>query len=85
MSTGAFFTSLIEPIFFKRRINAVEIILGLIVVGGLYIIFSFESQYALGIVYALISSFLFVSVTFKIIFPSSIKIFSPVLISLGRL
>ena len=58
MSTGAFFTSLIEPIFFKRRINAVEIILGLIVVGGLYIIFSFESQYALGIVYALISSFL---------------------------
>ena len=58
MSTGAFFTSLIEPIFFKRRIKAVEIILGLLVVGGLYIIFSFESQYALGIVYALISSFL---------------------------
>ena len=58
MSTGAFFTSFIEPFFFKRRIKGVEIILGLIVILGLYIIFSFESQYTLGIIYALISSFL---------------------------
>ena len=58
MSTGAFFTSFIEPFFFKRKIKAIEIFLGLMVIGGLYIIFSFESQYTLGIVYALISSFL---------------------------
>ena len=58
MSTGAFFTSFIEPFFFKRRIRFIEIFLGLIVVAGLYIIFSFESQYTMGIVYALISSFL---------------------------
>ncbi len=58
MSTGAFFTSFIEPFFFKRRIKPIEILLGLMVIGGLYIIFSFESQYTLGIVYALISSFL---------------------------
>ncbi|KGL64076.1 DMT family transporter [Polaribacter sp. Hel1_85] len=58
MSTGAFFTSLLEPIFFRRKINPLEILLGLIVVFGLYIIFSFESQYKLGIIYALISSFL---------------------------
>lgn len=58
MSTGAFFTSLIEPIFFKRKVNLVEIFLGLLVIGGLYIIFNFESQYALGILYALIASFL---------------------------
>lgn len=58
MSTGAFFTSLIEPIFFKRSIKSLEIILGLIVIFGLYIIFNFESQYKLGIFYALISSFL---------------------------
>jgi drug/metabolite transporter (DMT)-like permease len=56
MSTGAFFTSLIEPLFFRRRIKAIEIILGLLVVAGLYIIFNFESQYSLGIMYALISS-----------------------------
>ena len=58
MSTGAFFTSLIEPIFFKRKIKLLEIILGLLVIAGLYIIFNFESQYKLGIIYALISSFL---------------------------
>ena len=58
MSTGAFFTSLIEPVFFKRKIKALEIILGLIVIGGLSIIFTFESQYKLGIIYALTSSFL---------------------------
>lgn len=58
MSTGAFFTSLIEPIFFKRKIKSLEIILGLLVIAGLYIIFNFESQYTLGIIYALISSFL---------------------------
>ena len=58
MSTGAFFASLIEPIFFKRRIKALEIVLGLMVIGGLYIIFNFQSQYVMGIVYALISAFL---------------------------
>lgn len=58
MSTGAFFTSFIEPIFFKRKIKTLEIVLGLIVIVGLYIIFNFESQYTLGIIYALVSSFL---------------------------
>lgn len=58
MSTGAFFTSFIEPIFFKRKIKIVEILLGLLVILGLYIIFNFETQYKLGIIYALIASFL---------------------------
>ena len=58
MSTGAFFTSLVEPFFFKRKIRPVELILGSIVILGLYIIFNFESQYKAGIFYALISSFL---------------------------
>lgn len=58
MSTGAFFTSLIEPVFFKRSIKPLEIFLGLLVILGLYIIFNFESQYTMGIVYALISAFL---------------------------
>jgi drug/metabolite transporter (DMT)-like permease len=58
MSTGAFFTSLIEPLFFKRRVKSIEIVLGLLVIAGLYVIFNFETQYKLGIIYALISSFL---------------------------
>ncbi|MCT4697791.1 MULTISPECIES: DMT family transporter [Tenacibaculum] len=58
MSTGAFFASLIEPVFFKRKIKAIEILLGILVIAGLYIIFNFQSQYTMGIVYALISAFL---------------------------
>ena len=58
MSTGAFFVSFIEPLFFKRRIKVLEIVLGFFVCIGLYIIFNFESQYRLGIFYALISSLL---------------------------
>ena len=37
-STGAFFASLFEPIFFKRKIRPVEIILGCIVICGVFII-----------------------------------------------
>jgi len=58
MSTGALFTSFIEPLFFKRRIIFSEFLMGLIVVAGLYIIFSVEGEYILGIIYALIASFL---------------------------
>jgi drug/metabolite transporter (DMT)-like permease len=58
LSTGAFFTSLIEPLFFRRRINPIELIFGLLVISGLYIIFNVESQYTLGIIYGLIAAFL---------------------------
>ncbi len=58
MSTGAFFTSLIEPFFFKRKIKTIETLLGIFVILGLYVIFNFESEYKLGIFYALIASFL---------------------------
>ncbi len=58
MSTGAFFTSLIEPLFFRRRLNPIEFLFGLIIIFGLYIIFNVETQYTLGIIYGLIASFL---------------------------
>ena len=56
MSTGALFTSLLEPLFFKRRLNILEILLGIIVISGLYLIFNVESKYTLGFIYALIAS-----------------------------
>lgn len=58
MSSGALFTSLIEPFFFRRKLIPTELIFGLIVIGGLYMIFNLESHYALGIIYALIAAFL---------------------------
>ena len=58
MSTGAFFASFLEPIFFKRKIIGYEVIFGLIVIIGLYIIFKVESAYLSGILLALLASFL---------------------------
>ena len=58
LSTGAFFTSFLEPIFYKRRVVWYEVLFGLIVVFGLYIIFNFEGDYYLGIILALTSAFL---------------------------
>ncbi|MDG2052277.1 MAG: DMT family transporter [Flavobacteriaceae bacterium] len=58
MSTGAFFASFLEPVFFKRKIISYEVIFGLIVIIGLYIIFKVESEYLSGILLALLASFL---------------------------
>lgn len=58
MSTGAFFGSLLEPIFYKRKIIKYEVLFGLVVIVGLYIIFKVETQYILGILLALCASFL---------------------------
>lgn len=83
MSTGAFFASLIEPVFFKRKLQVVEILLGLTVIFGLYIIFSFESKYSLGIIYALISAFL--SALFSVLNGLYIKKHPAVIISFYQL
>ena len=58
LSTGAFFTSIMEPVFYKRKLIWYEIVFGVIVVVGLYIIFQVETQYLTGIILALISAFL---------------------------
>lgn len=58
ISTGAFFASFLEPLFYKRKIIIYEVFFGLIAIVGLYIIFDVEASYALGIGLALISAFL---------------------------
>ena len=58
MSTGAFFTSFLEPLFYKRKIVLYEVLFGLLVIVGLYIIFKVEGDYFYGIILALTSSFL---------------------------
>jgi len=83
MSTGALFASFLEPLFFKRRIKKIEIFLGLLVVGGLYIIFNFESDYYLGIIYALISAFL--SALFAVLNGKFVREYKPNVISFYQL
>ena len=55
-SSGAFFASFIEPIFFKRKILLYEIIFGLIVIIGVILITSSEMDYINGIILGLLSA-----------------------------
>ncbi len=57
-ATTTFFTSFLEPIFYRKRINVFEVLISLIILAGLYLIFRFETRYATGILVALFSAFL---------------------------
>lgn len=71
LSSGAFFTSLLEPIFLKKKFVAYEMFLGLLVVVGIATIFTVESQYKWGILTALTSAFL--SALFSVINGVAVK------------
>lgn len=83
LSTGAFFTSLLEPIFFGKKIVWYEVFFGLIVVFGLYIIFNVEVSYVNGMLLALTSAFL--SALFAIINSKLVKEHNPTTISFYEL
>lgn len=57
-STGAFFASIIEPIVFRRAAIWYEIVFGIFVVLGVFIISHNEFQYISGILLGLLSAFL---------------------------
>ncbi len=83
LSTGAFFASIIEPIFFRKKVIWYEIFFGLIVVFGLTIIFNVEGKYMEGIILALISAFL--SASFAVINSKFVKDYEPTIISFYEL
>ena len=56
ISSSALFTSLIEPIYFKRKIKSYEFLLGLVIIIGLYFVFSFEFNYVLGMILSVIAA-----------------------------
>lgn len=58
LSSGSFFGSLLEPIFYKRKIDISEIVMGILVIVGISTIFAVETQYFAGILTALVSAFL---------------------------
>ena len=55
-SSSTLFTSLIEPIYFKRKIKPYELIFGVLIILGLYFIFSFEFKYLIGMVLSVVSA-----------------------------
>jgi drug/metabolite transporter (DMT)-like permease len=57
-STIGFFSSFLDPWISKRKMDMVEVLLGLMVMVGVYLIFHFDQGYRLGILYGIISSLL---------------------------
>jgi len=57
-SATGFFTALFEPFFSGKKLNAVEVLLGLIVVAGIYVIFHFDPKYKTGIILGVICAIL---------------------------
>ncbi len=57
-SAISFFTALFEPLILKKKINWLELLLGLVTLSGIYIIFHFDTQFKTGIVIGLISAVL---------------------------
>ncbi len=58
LSTGAFFGSLLEPLFFKKRLDVKELLLSTLAIAGLAAIFKLETQYRLGMALGLNSALL---------------------------
>jgi len=57
-ASTTFFTALLEPVIFRKRADKYELLLGIIIIIGLYLIFQFEFKYRLGIISSLASAFL---------------------------
>jgi drug/metabolite transporter (DMT)-like permease len=53
LSTTALWTSFLEPLVHKRKISVIEIIFGLAVIAGLYIIYNDDFTYGLGLLMSL--------------------------------
>ncbi len=58
MATCSLWTSFLEPFMNNKKIKAFEVFLGLTVIVGLYVIFRFEFNHALGLGMAVASAFL---------------------------
>ena len=78
-STGAFFASLIEPLFFKRKIIWYELLFGLMVIVGVWLIMHAEIQYLNGILLGVSSALL--STLFNIINGKFVKRYVATVIS----
>lgn len=83
LSTGAFFASILEPIFYKKQIVPYELLLGFAVIIGLYIIFKVEIKFINGILLALFSAFL--SALFAVINSQFVKKHNSTVISFYEL
>jgi drug/metabolite transporter (DMT)-like permease len=71
LSSITLFTAVFEPLINKTRISKLEIVAGLLIITGIFLIFKFETQYTKGIIAGLTSA-LFASL-FSIINSKQVK------------
>jgi len=57
-SATTLFTAFLEPLFLKRKVALLEVVIGIIIIVGLSVIFKFEFHYINGILVGLSSAFL---------------------------
>ncbi|HEY4109063.1 DMT family transporter [Puia sp.] len=57
-SAIGFFTALVEPLLLRRRVDKVELMLGLLVIVGIFFIFQVDPHYKTGILVGLVSALL---------------------------
>ncbi len=58
LSTIGFFTSFFEPLIMRRKVDFVEMFLGMLAIAGVYLIFNFYPQYKTGIIFGIVSAML---------------------------
>ncbi|MFN8577264.1 MAG: DMT family transporter [Candidatus Sericytochromatia bacterium] len=56
LSTASLLTSFVEPLVFKQKIKSYQILLGLMVIPGIYLIFFFTSFYLTGIILGILAA-----------------------------
>lgn len=79
LSSVTLFTSILEPIINRKRISISDVMVGLLIIFGIYLIFKFEFQYFWGIVYGL--SCAFCASIFSIFNARMVKKASPTIIT----
>jgi drug/metabolite transporter (DMT)-like permease len=55
-ATGTLFTSIIEPIFYKRKVIRYEIVFGMVIIAAIAMIFKVETQYTAGIIFGMLAA-----------------------------
>lgn len=80
LSSVTLFTAILEPIINRKRISIADVIVGLVIIFGIYLIFKFEFKYFWGIVYCL--SCAFCASIFSILNARMVKKGSPTTITL---
>lgn len=58
MASTTLFASFLEPLIFRSKVKWMEVLIGLVIISGLYLIFQFEFGYWMGILTALTSALL---------------------------